>query len=101
LADLFSYNQKHNEANGEDNRDGSNDNHSNNCGHEGPTDDPAIIALRRQLRKNQIGWLGWQNLTREGEDMVDFVGHMTALRRRFSQIRSHHWLDGHRADGSY
>ena len=33
LADLFSYNEKHNEANGEDNRDGSNDNHSNNCGH--------------------------------------------------------------------
>src|SRR6185312_13824026 len=45
LADLFSYNQKHNEANGEDNRDGSNDNHSNNCGHEGPSDDPAIVAL--------------------------------------------------------
>ena len=40
LADLFSYNEKHNEANGEDNRDGSNDNHSNNCGVEGPTDDP-------------------------------------------------------------
>ncbi len=36
LADLFSYNDKHNEANGEDNRDGSNDNHSNNCGHRGP-----------------------------------------------------------------
>ncbi len=35
----FSYNEKHNEANGEDNRDGSNDNHSNNCGVEGPTDD--------------------------------------------------------------
>ena len=57
LADLFSYNEKHNEANGEDNRDGSNDNHSNNCGHEGPTDDPAITALRRQLRKNQLACL--------------------------------------------
>ena len=57
LADLFSYNEKHNEANGEDNRDGSNDNHSNNCGHEGPTDDPTIIALRRQLRKNQLACL--------------------------------------------
>jgi pullulanase/glycogen debranching enzyme len=57
LADLFSYNEKHNEANGEDNRDGSNDNHSNNCGHEGPTDDPAIIALRRQLRKNALACL--------------------------------------------
>ena len=57
LADLFSYNEKHNEANGEDNRDGSNDNHSNNCGLEGPTDDPAIVALRRQLRKNQLACL--------------------------------------------
>src|SRR5213075_1348255 len=42
LADLFTYNEKHNLANGEGNRDGANDNQSNNCGHEGPTDDPAI-----------------------------------------------------------
>src|SRR5450756_886729 len=57
LQDLFSYNEKHNEANGEDNRDGSSDNHSNNCGVEGPTDDPAINTLRRQLRKNQLACL--------------------------------------------
>jgi isoamylase len=57
LMDLFSYNEKHNEANGEDNRDGSNDNHSNNCGHEGASDDPEIVALRRQLRKNQLACL--------------------------------------------
>ncbi|MGY3469669.1 pullulanase/glycogen debranching enzyme [Bradyrhizobium sp. LM6.11] len=57
LADLFSYNEKHNEANGEDNRDGSNDNHSNNCGVEGPTDDPQILSLRRQLRKNVLACL--------------------------------------------
>src|SRR6202041_2761721 len=57
LNDLFSYNTKHNEANGEDNRDGANDNHSNNCGHEGPTDDAAINALRYQLRKNQLACL--------------------------------------------
>ena len=57
LADLFAYNDKHNEANGEDNRDGASDNHSNNCGVEGPTDDPAINALRRQLRKNQLACL--------------------------------------------
>jgi glycogen operon protein len=51
LADLVSYNEKHNEANGEDNRDGENNNLSWNCGVEGPTDDPAIIALReRQVR---------------------------------------------------
>ena len=52
LNDLVSYNQKHNEANGEDNRDGSNDNLSWNCGVEGPTDDPAIEALRNRQVKN-------------------------------------------------
>jgi len=57
LADLFAYNEKHNEANGEDNRDGSSDNLSNNFGVEGPTDDPALLALRRQLRKNQLACL--------------------------------------------
>ena len=46
LRDLVTYNEKHNEANGEDNRDGTDDNRSWNCGVEGPTDDPAIIALR-------------------------------------------------------
>ena len=46
LQDLVSYNDKHNEANGEDNQDGTNDNNSWNCGAEGPTDDPAIKALR-------------------------------------------------------
>jgi glycogen operon protein len=136
LADLFSYNEKHNEANGEDNRDGSSDNHSNNCGHEGPTDDPAITTLRRQLRKNQLaclllaqglplilagdevgntqngnnnaycqdnetGWVGWENLGHDGDDLTDFIGHMTGLRARFPQIRSLRWLDGRRADGSY
>jgi len=136
LADLFSYNEKHNAANGEDNRDGSNDNHSNNCGHEGPTSDAAIVALRRQLRKNQLaclflalgtplmlagdevgnsqngnnnaycqdnetGWVSWDNLGKPGDDLTDFVGHMTALRRRFAQLRSQRWLDGRRKDGSY
>jgi isoamylase len=51
LADLVSYNDKHNEANGENSRDGMNDNLSWNCGVEGPTDDPEIVALRhRQVR---------------------------------------------------
>jgi isoamylase len=136
LADLFGYNEKHNEANGEDNRDGSSDNLSNNCGVEGPTDDPTILALRRQLRKNQlaclllaqgvplilagdevgntqkgnnnaycqdneIGWVGWEALGRKGDDLTDFIGHLTGLRRRFPQLRSQRWLDGRRADGSY
>jgi glycogen operon protein len=57
LADLVSYNAKHNEANGEENRDGADENNSTNCGHEGPTDDPKILALRRQLRRNQLSCL--------------------------------------------
>ncbi len=52
LNDLVSYNDKHNEANGENNRDGSNDNHSWNCGVEGPSDDTAIEALRNRQVKN-------------------------------------------------
>jgi glycogen operon protein len=51
VRDLVSYNDKHNEANGESNRDGTDDNRSWNCGAEGPTDDPAVLALRtRQSR---------------------------------------------------
>jgi glycogen operon protein len=51
LSDLVSYNEKHNEANGEDNRDGESYNRSWNCGVEGPTDDPDVLALRaRQIR---------------------------------------------------
>jgi glycogen operon protein len=57
LADLVSYEQKHNEANGEDNRDGSDDNGSTNCGVEGPTDDLEILKLRRLLRRNQLACL--------------------------------------------
>ncbi len=54
LNDLVSYNQKHNQANGEDGRDGGDDNHSWNCGWEGETDDPGINALRRRQMKNAI-----------------------------------------------
>jgi len=52
LTDLVSYNVKHNEANGEGNRDGSDANWSWNCGAEGPTDDPAIAAIRERQVKN-------------------------------------------------
>src|SRR3989454_3810211 len=52
LNDLVSYNGKHNEANGEGNRDGSDDNGSWNCGVEGPTDDPGVDDLRRRQVKN-------------------------------------------------
>jgi glycogen operon protein len=52
LNDLVSYNGKHNDANGEENRDGANDNRSWNCGAEGPSDDPAVEKLRNQQVKN-------------------------------------------------
>jgi len=135
LADLFAYEHKHNEANGEDNNDGSNDNESTNCGIEGPTDDPAILAMRRQLRRNQlaclmlaqgvplilagddvgnsqggnnnaycqdneIGWVDWRGLG-TADDLTDFVGSLTELRRRFPQLKQARWLEGKRADGSY
>ncbi len=54
LYDLFSYNEKHNEANGEENRDGEDHNVSWNCGWEGPTDDPNITALRERMIKNAV-----------------------------------------------
>jgi glycogen operon protein len=54
LADLFAYNKKHNEANAEDNRDGTNDNESWNCGVEGVTSDPEILGLRRRQMRNAI-----------------------------------------------
>ncbi len=57
LYDLVAYNDKHNQANGEDNRDGHDDNLSWNCGAEGPTDDPEILALRRRQAKNLMAIL--------------------------------------------
>jgi len=54
LEDLVSYNQKHNEANGFNNKDGMDENFSWNCGHEGPTDDQNIIALRERMKRNFI-----------------------------------------------
>ncbi len=57
LADLVSYNDKHNDANGEDNRDGTTDNRSWNCGAEGPTDDPAVLTLRRHQQRNLLATL--------------------------------------------
>src|SRR5437763_3298267 len=66
LTDLVSYEHKHNEANGEDNRDGNDDNRSWNCGAEGPTDDSKIIALRERQRRNFLATL----LVSQGTPMV-------------------------------
>jgi isoamylase len=57
LADLVSYNEKHNEANGEDNRDGESHNRSWNCGVEGPTDDSEVQATRRRQQRNFLATL--------------------------------------------
>ncbi len=57
LRDLVSYNDKHNEANGEDGRDGESHNRSWNCGAEGPTDDPEVIALRLRQQRNFLATL--------------------------------------------
>jgi isoamylase len=74
LNDLVSYDQKHNEANGEENRDGMNDNDSWNCGAEGPTKDPKIISLRRRKQRSFLATL----LLSQGVPMInagDEVGH--------------------------
>ena len=57
LADLFRYSRKHNEANGEGNRDGGNDDHSWNCGHEGPGGPPEVERLRRRMARNALAIL--------------------------------------------
>jgi isoamylase len=57
LQDVVSYNEKHNDANGEKNQDGANDNNSWNCGVEGPTDDAKVLALREQQKRNFIATL--------------------------------------------
>ena len=66
LQDLVSYNQKHNQANGEDNRDGTDNNLSWNCGVEGPTEDARIKALRQQQKRNLMATL----LLAQGTPMI-------------------------------
>jgi glycogen operon protein len=74
LEDLVSYDNKHNEANGEENRDGANDNDSWNCGVEGPTDDPNILALREKKKRSFLATL----ILSQGIPMLlagDEIGH--------------------------
>ncbi|RFB80610.1 glycogen debranching protein GlgX [Methylovirgula sp. 4M-Z18] len=66
LRDLVSYNERHNEANGEENRDGSADNRSWNCGVEGQTDDPGVNALRARQQRNMLALL----LLSQGTPMI-------------------------------
>jgi glycogen operon protein len=93
LHDLVSYNDKHNEANGEDNRDGHNDNLSWNCGAEGPTDDIAIIELRERQKRNFLATL----LLSQGVPMLlagDEIGRsQSGNNNSYCQDNEISWLD--------
>lgn len=93
LADLVSYERRHNEANGEDNRDGHGHNHSSNHGVEGPTRDPDIIALRQQQQRNLLCTL----MVSQGTPMLlagDEVGHSQAGNNNaYCQDNELTWID--------
>ncbi|WP_232248048.1 glycogen debranching protein GlgX [Streptacidiphilus rugosus] len=93
LADLVSYNDKHNEANGEHNSDGANDNNSWNCGAEGPTDDPGVNALRLRQAKNALAIL----LTSQGVPMLlagdEFGRTQQGNNNTYCQDNELSWLD--------
>ncbi len=93
LNDLVSYNDKHNEANGEDNRDGHDHNLSWNCGAEGPTDDPAIVALRERQKRNFMATM----LLSQGVPMIcggDEIGRtQRGNNNAYCQDNELSWLD--------
>ncbi|MEX0714133.1 MAG: glycogen debranching protein GlgX [Pirellulales bacterium] len=93
LHDLVSYNEKHNKANGENNRDGSSDNHSWNCGVEGPTNDPKIKALRERKKRSMLATL----LFSQGVAMIlsgDELGHTQhGNNNAYCQDNEITWLD--------
>jgi glycogen operon protein len=93
LTDLVSYNGKHNEANGEDNRDGADHNTSWNCGVEGPTDDPKIVELRERKKRSFIATL----LFSQGVPMLlagDEIGHTKqGNNNTYCQDNELTWLD--------
>jgi isoamylase len=93
LDDLVSYNQKHNEANGEDNRDGNDNNLSWNCGVEGPTDDPGVLALRARQERNFMATL----LLSQGVPMIcggDEIGRtQQGNNNPYCQDNENSWFD--------
>ncbi len=93
LADLVSYERKHNEANQENNGDGSDQNLGVNCGAEGPTDDTTIIALRRRLRRNFLSCL----LLAQGVPLIlagDEVGNsQSGNNNAYCQDNETGWID--------
>lgn len=98
LTDTVSYNDKHNHANGEDNRDGHGHNLSDNMGAEGPSDDPAIIAARRQRKKNMLATL----ILSQGIPMLlagDEIGHsQRGNNNAYCQDNEITWLDWAQSD---
>ncbi|HTU84756.1 MAG TPA: glycogen debranching protein GlgX [Solirubrobacteraceae bacterium] len=93
LADLVSYDSKHNEANGEDNRDGNDDNRSWNCGVEGPTDDLAVLELRARQRRNFLATL----LLSEGAPLIlggdEFARTQSGNNNAYCQDNELTWFD--------
>ena len=93
LYDLYSYNQKHNEKNGWNSTDGSNDNHSWNCGVEGDTDDPSVNALRLRLMRNAFALL----MTSRGIPMFlagdEFCNTQFGNNNAYCQDNRTSWLD--------
>jgi glycogen operon protein len=100
LADLVSYNGKHNEANGEENRDGTDDNLSWNCGMEGATADPSVIALRERQMRNFLTTL----LVSQGVPMIcggDEVGRtQRGNNNAYCQDNEVSWFDWNLNPGS-
>jgi glycogen operon protein len=98
LADLVSYDDKHNEANRESNRDGCDHNLSWNCGVEGDTDDPAVLALRRRQAKNFLTVL----MLSQGIPMLaagdEFLRTAGGNNNTWCQDNPTGWLDWHLAD---
>jgi glycogen operon protein len=98
LTDLVSYNEKHNAANGEDNRDGTDSNNSWNCGVEGPTGDPAVNALRARQKRNLLATL----FLSQGVPMLlsgDEIGRtQQGNNNAYCQDNEVSWLDWERAD---
>jgi glycogen operon protein len=129
LLDLVSYDHKHNEANLDDNNDGSDDNDSWNCGAEGQTDDAGIRHLRERQKRNmlamlvlsegtpmllagdefgntqsgnnnaycqdnEISWLEWNEIDRDGSRLIDFVQRIIALRRAHPVFRRTRFFRG-------
>ncbi|HEX7106199.1 MAG TPA: glycogen debranching protein GlgX [Acidothermaceae bacterium] len=98
LRDLVSYDRKHNEANGENNRDGADDNHNWNCGHEGETDDEVVLRLRDRAVRGMLATL----LVSTGVPMLahgDEIGRTQAGNNNaFCQDNEISWLDWGSAD---